>query len=49
MLKKKLSQWSMLPAEVEVTHFYGTYRVIKTIGTLIVTTFEWNARDPNPH
>jgi hypothetical protein len=24
MFKKKLSEWSMLPAEVEVTHFYGT-------------------------
>jgi hypothetical protein len=24
MFKKKLPQWSMLPAEVEVTHFYGT-------------------------
>jgi len=23
MFKKKLPQWSMLPAEVEVTHFYG--------------------------
>ena len=23
MFKKKLSEWSMLPAEVEVTHFYG--------------------------
>ncbi len=22
-VKKKLPQWSMLPAEVEVTHFYG--------------------------
>jgi hypothetical protein len=25
MFKKKLPQWSMLPAEVEVTHFYGTF------------------------
>ncbi len=24
MFKKELSEWSMLPAEVEVTHFYGT-------------------------
>ena len=24
MFKKKLTEWSMLPAEVEVTHFYGT-------------------------
>ncbi len=23
MFKKKLSEWLMLPAEVEVTHFYG--------------------------
>jgi hypothetical protein len=27
MFKKKLSEWSMLPAEVEVTHFYGTLLV----------------------
>jgi hypothetical protein len=26
MFKKKLSEWSMLPAEVEVTHFYGNFR-----------------------
>jgi hypothetical protein len=27
MFKKKLPQWSILPAEVEVTHFYGTFLV----------------------
>jgi hypothetical protein len=25
MFKQKLSEWSMLPAEVEVTHFYGIW------------------------
>jgi hypothetical protein len=29
MFKKKLPQWSMLPAEVEVTHFYGTWSEVR--------------------
>ncbi len=33
MFKKKLSEWSMLPAQVEVTHFYGTYRHTGTVGS----------------
>jgi hypothetical protein len=35
MFKKKLSEWSMLPAEVEVTHFYGTiWRIIIFLSTI---------------
>jgi len=30
MFKKKLPQLSMLPAEVEVTHFYGRAPTFKT-------------------
>jgi hypothetical protein len=34
MFKKKLPQWSMLPAEVEVTHFTVLYRMSTGIHTV---------------
>jgi hypothetical protein len=37
MFKKKLPQWSMLPAEVEVTHFYGTQYLEDTAIGILVT------------
>jgi hypothetical protein len=42
MFKKKLPQWSMLPAEVEVTHFYGTFFSFSCIDKdLFCTTCSW--------
>jgi hypothetical protein len=35
MFKKKLSEWSMLPADVEVTHFYGMdLKILRNIYSL---------------